>query len=348
MTYDERSERAEEHARAALSQMARQRIAATPANFELWYAYHARSRPELVTAVDAALKRGRVSEATCRALYERFLAHGDRQERSALAETSDAIRRVVGGALTQMGEAGRNAADYGDSLRNASGALEGAADAAKLNDIVQRLLGDTRRMEERNRELEAQLRSSSSEILELRQSLDAVRQEASTDALTGIGNRKAFDHALAASIDAGVTLCVMLLDIDFFKKFNDTYGHATGDIVLRLVGDVIRKSVREADVAARYGGEEFAVLMPETALLPAHRLAERVRQSVAERKLVQRNTGARLGSVTLSIGVASLRADDTAGTVLDRADRALYKAKRDGRNRVALETELDLPMSEPD
>jgi two-component system cell cycle response regulator len=132
----------------------------------------------------------------------------------------------------------------------------------------------------------------------------------------------------------GKPLAVLVLDIDFFKSVNDTYGHDAGDDVLREFAIRMRKSIRGIDLACRYGGEEFVIVMPETDMAVAATVAERLRRRIATEGFPIEQ-GNKSIEVTISIGLASIEgADDTAANLLKRADQALYRAKRDGRNRV--------------
>jgi diguanylate cyclase len=139
----------------------------------------------------------------------------------------------------------------------------------------------------------------------------------------------------------GTPFSVVLTDIDHFKKFNDAYGHLTGDQVLRLVALALKNNLKGQDVAARYGGEEFAVLLPKTALPAAEIVANHIRTSVMSKELLRRSTNESLGRVTISLGVATWREGDTVATLLERADNCLYAAKRAGRNCAISETSLD-------
>jgi two-component system cell cycle response regulator len=132
----------------------------------------------------------------------------------------------------------------------------------------------------------------------------------------------------------GKPLAVLVLDIDYFKSINDTYGHDAGDDVLREFAIRVRKSIRGIDLACRYGGEEFVIVMPETDMAVATTVAERLRRRIALEPFPVEQ-GKRAIEVTISIGIAALeKADDNATNILKRADQALYRAKRDGRNRV--------------
>jgi len=154
------------------------------------------------------------------------------------------------------------------------------------------------------------------------------------DALTGLGNRRKFDEAFSVEINRiqrhGGKLCIMMADIDHFKKINDRYGHGVGDEVLVQFGELLCLLVRPTDIVARIGGEEFAVLMPHTEISKAAATAERLRTSQADRHF-----GPLTEPVTVSIGVAELEEGEDCESLLRRADQALYSAKRSGRNKVA-------------
>ncbi len=172
----------------------------------------------------------------------------------------------------------------------------------------------------------------------LRDNVQMSIEMAITDALTGLHNRRYMETHLGTLVEQaasrGKPIAVLVLDIDYFKSVNDTYGHDAGDDVLREFAVRLRKSIRNIDLACRYGGEEFVIVMPETDMGVATMVAERLRRRIAtEPFTIQQEM--RLLDVTISIGIAVLaEVGDTAATILKRADQALYRAKRDGRNRV--------------
>ena len=176
--------------------------------------------------------------------------------------------------------------------------------------------------------------------VELRQSVTNTLALAVTDELTGLYNRRYFDRHLSLMLDKAQQqsrdMAVMLIDMDYFKAVNDTHGHDIGDAVLREFADRLRRNIRGVDLACRFGGEEFVVLMPDTDWRQAQNVAERVRQAVAERSFATGN--ARPLSLTVSVGLALNEGDtDTPEMMLKRADVALYRAKREGRNRVVFD-----------
>ena len=172
----------------------------------------------------------------------------------------------------------------------------------------------------------------------LRDNVQMSIEMAITDALTGLFNRRYMESHLATLVEQaasrGKPLALLVLDIDYFKAINDGHGHDAGDEVLREFSLRIRKSIRNIDLACRYGGEEFVIVMPETDLAVATMVAERIRRRIATEPFAIQQGGRNL-EVTISIGIAAIgAAGDTAAAVLKRADTALYRAKRDGRNRV--------------
>jgi diguanylate cyclase (GGDEF)-like protein len=170
-------------------------------------------------------------------------------------------------------------------------------------------------------------------------SLLGARQQASEDALTGLANRRMLDHQLTAELARarrdGKPLSAIVLDLDRFKRVNDSLGHAAGDDVLVHIAHILRAELRGADLAARYGGEEFCLLLPGISAEDAWWVAERIRQRVESNPTVL--ASGESVPITVSLGIATLTADDSAETLIERADRAMYRAKQNGRNRsVAL------------
>ena len=162
--------------------------------------------------------------------------------------------------------------------------------------------------------------------------------------LPALHNRKALDKKLRELYDEfrekGTIFSAMMVDIDFFKKFNDTYGHKIGDEVLHIVGSTLKESVKGKDFAARYGGEEFIVLLPDTILSNASIVGEQIREALSGKSLKLKKTGQKIENITASFGVSQIHPNDTIDAVIERADKALYHAKDSGRNTVKTEKDL--------
>lgn len=218
---------------------------------------------------------------------------------------------------------------------------EVASSVSPTATAIAALLSQVRSLAEQNRSLREELIEIKARLAEREASLSEAERQARIDALTRLPNRRSFDERLAAAqtrAEAGVeTFAVVLFDLDRFKDLNDKYGHPFGDAVLSVFGRILSDTIRASDHAARFGGEEFAVLLPGADSLAANAVAERCRRQ-AERSVVRR--GSTAGSFTVSGGVAAWESGRSSEELLAAADRALYAAKADGRNRVHIE-----PMS---
>jgi diguanylate cyclase len=194
---------------------------------------------------------------------------------------------------------------------------------------------------ERVHEVEQLLQAANEEIHDLRQRLAAAEQDARNDPLTGIANRRGFQLRLASEVQASRErprqLALLMVDVDHFKLFNDLHGHQAGDHVLRLVANSLRRREADDGFAARLGGDEFTLLLPGAGLAEAARLAEDLRELLAERRFVQRVAGVELTAITVSIGVGALSRAETGRSLVRRVDAALYRAKQGGRNRVEVD-----------
>ncbi|MFO1184262.1 MAG: GGDEF domain-containing protein [Bauldia sp.] len=321
----------------ALGRLRKDRISAFPRNYELLYTYASGFNFKLNRAIDAILANtGSLSAADIQSLYDTFLAPGRLEERveevgSRVTSEIGELSQLIAAALAAGGE-------YGSSLRAGAAELEAAETASAVKSIIGRLAAATAKAENENRKLEEDLASAQREMNHLKGSLELIRNEALTDPLTTLGNRKHFDQSIErAAADAErdrTPLALLMIDVDLFKRVNDTYGHQTGDQVLRLVGMGIKQSIKSSDIACRYGGEEFAVIMPRTQLAMAATVGDRIRQAVASRELIKRSTNENLGRVTVSVGAAAYDGGVGIQGLVGEADARLYAAKRAGRNRV--------------
>ena len=342
MEYVEGFDAAAGHARMALALLEKFAVPPNPNNFAIAYLFCAKRHPELQQAMAPLVVQGKFDAATCATLYNRFL--GRESELAELQSASERIDETLSRVLDFMATAQDGAASYGEAIAGYAGKLKTARSAEDLGGVITALFSETRNMAAANKQLETKLSSSSQEIAQLRQHLDEVKRESTTDALTGIANRRLFDltldeAALTAQQDSGF-LCLLMIDIDHFKKFNDTYGHQMGDHVLKLVGKTLTDCVKGQDLPARYGGEEFGVILPRTHLGDALKVAETIRRQVADKKVVNRKTGQSLGQITLSIGAAEYAYGEATAQLVQRADAALYQAKHAGRNRVMSQRDL--------
>ncbi len=336
------NERTMAFAEVALGQIKSLRQTAVPRNYEIWYVYATGYNSQLNKIINETLARnGKLTEADLEQIYETYLSQ---------MKTSDRIdkvgARVIGeidDVMALITEALGISASYDDSLSGAAKKLAFAKSNGQLKEIVESLVQSTREMRDTNKALEGRLALSKTEISDLQYSLDAIRVESLTDPLTGLGNRKYFDRSIDSAVQTALAseepLSLLMLDIDHFKSFNDSYGHLTGDQVLRLVGMSLKHTIKGQDITARYGGEEFAVVLPNTALRQALTVADHIRRAVMSKELKKKSTGEILGRVTISVGVSILKPGDDTDSLIERADACLYAAKRNGRNRVICEVD---------
>ncbi|MES2905595.1 MAG: diguanylate cyclase [Pseudomonadota bacterium] len=341
---EEEYQRTIKFAETAVGHLKANSMPAYPRNYELWYTYVSGMNPSLNRAINDLLKvQGKISSNETEKMYDEYLS--PQRFSDQMEQIGGEITAQLQDMLKTLDTARAENNSYGEKLSNASSHMaQHGTDVTKLKSVVEHLLHDTKKMEERNRELEKNLSVSHEKIEDLKTTMETIRHESLTDPLTSLSNRKLFDQAMLQAISdaesgADKMFSLMMTDIDHFKKFNDTYGHQTGDQVLRLVASVMRQNIKGQDIGARYGGEEFAVILPNTAIEHAMRVAENIRIAVMGKDLVKRSTNERLGRVTISIGVSSWRAGDTPQSMIERADTALYRAKRTGRNRVCQESD---------
>jgi diguanylate cyclase len=342
-------DREQNFAKTAMSLMANAGIAATPDNFELFYAYAAGENPGLLQVMRGIIESKKPFTPELLSDLRLRCLSGARAAASMEALGGD-MGSLINDVMNRLESASRDTASYKAALSAATGQLGAERSQADLRKLVEGLVAATRAMEQRAKTLEGELQASSQQVSELRVKLDDVRKESMTDPLTQIANRKAFDEAVKSALSGvaeGETVSLLICDIDHFKKFNDTWGHQTGDQVLRLVASCLSENTKGRDTAARYGGEEFAVLLRGTTLEDATHVAEQIRATVETKKLVKKSTGDVLGTITISIGVAQFSKGECIEAVVRRADACLYGAKHHGRNLVINQNDVRMAALEP-
>lgn len=338
MRYRDTITQSAEYLRLALQRMTRQEAGLHPVSYALWYEYVSGVNPALNAAVDAFTRDGaRLNDEITYELYEKHIAELDEESSQRITST---IERIVTDVCESTARAGDEASKFGGALERWNEAIAGPPDSGEAAGVLQEMLRDTQAMRGAIDTLQARLDASQREAAELKQEVSRVREEALIDALTGLANRRAFDRAfqacLAAARPGGAGPCLLMADIDHFKRINDTYGHLFGDRVLRAVGRALQSNVKGKDTAARYGGEEFVVLLPDTPVEGALQLAEKIRGVVEKCRIKRTTDHGAVGSIRVSLGVASFKSGESVADFVARADAALYVSKNEGRNRVTL------------
>src|SRR6266436_5177857 len=326
--------------------MAEQRVPPTPNNFQVWFKYSVGALPELKRAIDILLgNKWKFDATTNRDLFETYI--GSKGADDAVAyDVSQQLHSVMASAKQFLTTAIADNRTQMAVISDVTAQTEAGVDPKPL---VESLMNELAKAATRATKLEASFAEKSRELDTIRDSLNKSEERARTDTLTGLPNRRAleefFRQAQIGAMETDEPLSVLLIDIDHFKKFNDNFGHGVGDQVLRLVAKALRDLVRGEDLPARYGGEELIAVLPRTDLATCAAIAERIRKSIADCQFTRRSTGEILPQITVSIGVGQFLYGEAMADLIDRCDRALYLAKKAGRNRVVSELELERKAS---
>ena len=320
-----------------------QNINPTPLNYFVWYQYYKGDNPKFRQEMDSILHDPfGYNDRVGKRLYEEYLTDTD----NSGSEFDRAFRRLIDMMVKKMNAWSDKLETHTQELDECTSQLSNPnLDAEQVKAITSNVLNAASSMKESSMAFQDEMSQSSQEVKDLRQQLIEARSEAMQDELTEIGNRKAFNNAIQELMfdaqDDPNKLCLILSDIDHFKKFNDTYGHLVGDSVLRYYASIMKKGKSDNETICRYGGEEFAILIANSSLEEAQKRAEEIRIGIESAQLKRKNETQPISTITASFGIASYKGEaDTDEDFIARADEALYKAKQDGRNRIVLETDL--------
>jgi diguanylate cyclase len=330
-----------ELAKMALAMMATHGVSPTPEHYAVWYYYCQGSKRELVAEINQTLQnKRRIDDAYCDYLNSRYLA--ENIDHQVVEQARQDAKALMEHAISLMEGVTKSTHGYNRDMDKAVTDLKGRLHVKELRDVADAIIGKTQELQSHSQNLSSRLEASSREVQALRRDLEKITAEAKKDFLTSVDNRKAFDARLdemmAAARREKQDFCLLMVDIDHFKSFNDKHGHMVGDEVLKGVARVLVECVRGKDVVARFGGEEFAILLPATPLAGGLAVAEHLRKAVAGKHFIRKDTGKQLEDVTISIGVGAFKPDDTANSLVTRTDDALYRSKKGGRNKVTQES----------
>ncbi len=338
MKYSDSIEKSAEYLRLALPLMSKQAAALHPVSYAVWYEYVAGRNAALKAHIDDVMQGGLLlDEGVTHELFHKHIAELDHD----LAQrVSEGFQKVMADMSHSASQAGDHAHQFGSVLDQLSEDLAESLPGAGLGEGMDTLREQTRNMQGAVATLKGRLDDSRREIETLRQEVAKAREDALADGLTGLINRRGFDMALGKSLAARETAeagpSLLIVDIDFFKRVNDSYGHLFGDKVIRAVAQILKDNVKGKDTAARYGGEEFVILLPDTPLDGARFVAEKIRAMVERCRIKRADNKETVANVTVSLGAACYRGGESANDFVARADSALYASKQQGRNRVTL------------
>lgn len=331
-------EKAAEYLRLSLSKLGELKLPVTAHNYSLFYAYFSGWDVALNQRLDDILSTEKtISSEMVNELFEQFLCQCNSTDFETLnRELLNAVAQIIGSIIDFVGQSALS----NQSLEKHLDKLSNTNKPAEILNAASEIIADTRQFVAKTQVFEESIRDSSSQIETLQEELILAREEATIDALTGLNNRRGLDKTLQESIDIAnelkKPLCILLIDIDHFKKINDTHGHLIGDKVLKGIANQLSKQIRGDDYIARFGGEEFTVILKETPISSAFVVAEKIRSSVERLKLKEVKSGKELDPITTSLGVASYQYGENMEDLLSRCDEALYRAKQLGRNRTLI------------
>jgi diguanylate cyclase len=325
----------------AIQSMAKQSVPATPNNFSVWFNYAMGASPALRKTIDILVGGKRKFDASVNHdLYVTYI--NPQSDAAAAVDFPEQLAGVITNAKQFLAKA---MVDNRVQIASLSEVFSRVRASSDPRPIIENLADELSKATARAAALETNFEASSLELDKIRNSLKEAEERSNTDALTGLANRRSLDQFLRSAqisaMEKGEPLSALLIDIDHFKKFNDSYGHQVGDQVLRLVAKVLQENVREQDLAARYGGEELFAVLPGATLDVSAEVAERIRCRVSDARLTRRTSGREIASVTVSIGVTQFRMAESAEAMIERCDRALYQAKRSGRNQTVTESGIE-------
>jgi diguanylate cyclase len=328
---------AKQFATEAFSRLEKEGLSATPDLFELFFAYYSDNNSEVVRSIDMMVAQNfELTYDRCIELHRRLL-NSDRSQK-ALAKAETIVGNTLADVDGMVSDVKSSNEGFSGSLNKMNKGVSDSVEPEELKTLLSEMMSETQKMMSENQALEQKLESSATTMQTLKAEMQEVREEAYTDALTGLANRKKFDlevvRLVSEARDKQEPLSVVFMDIDHFKSFNDAYGHQVGDQVLRLVARCLNEGLKGRDFACRYGGEEFIVMLPETDIDGAEKIANILRETVKSKEIRNRATGETLTRISISGGVALLNDDEDPKDWVDRADKALYQAKRKGRDRI--------------
>ncbi len=318
------------------------KLDAEPDIYKIIYDYFSGENPLLNSPIDERINNDKpVTVSFIDDLKQRYYNNDDDTIISDVSEKVgseiDEVTRILSDSITSF-------EGYESNILEGIEELKETQSGSDITKIIKKLVTYNEKIVLKTRDMEDNLKESKKQIEDLNVKLTDTKKQAYTDGLTQIPNRLHFNQVLEQEVkealENNASLCLIIGDIDYFKKFNDTFGHPVGDQVLRFVAYILKKSVKGKDFCARYGGEEFVILLPDTELKNAISVANSIRETIQQKELRRKSTNETLGNITMSMGISLLKHGENVEEFLARADACLYLAKDAGRNNV--KTEIDM------
>ncbi|MFW8590606.1 GGDEF domain-containing protein [Glaciecola sp. 2405UD65-10] len=338
MKFSDDSQSAANYLRQAVPTMVKHGIVPNPLNYTLWYSYYSNEYPKLNEELDHAINYyGTCPPRVGEALFLQHFNQVDDKNAEQLESMQQAFSQVVTSLSHSLSDSNEQSKGFAEALKGNISNLDTFSLDEEMRSVVKDLSANANAICDNNESVSCKLNSAQLEINALKRELAATREEANTDPLTRLSNRRVFEsiyHEFVSSCSEDENLTLIMMDIDKFKAFNDTHGHLVGDQILTYVGKMLKNECPESITPVRFGGEEFAILCPGIDQAKASEFAEKIRRKLASTPLKNSHSGEKIAPITASFGIARKQADDVLSTIIERADIALYEAKNAGRNQV--------------
>ncbi len=338
MKYPETSEMAASYLKQAVPKMVTNSIPANPINYTLWYNYVSKKNPSLNSKLDHVIdSTGTCSPEQSEELYFSFVIEEYLEDHNKSLENLTLLATQL---LGHMNTAIEGSTSFDQQLAGNITRLSEVKTIENISEVISDVMQTTESIRLANSQFSDKMESANQEILALRHQLEEVEKQVYVDKLTQLYNRHAFDIQLKQLLEidnVAIHVCLIIMDIDHFKSFNDEYGHIIGDRVLGRVGELVQDYCPEHAIGARYGGEEFAIIISNSSEQESADLAEGFRQRLEKLRITVKSSSKTLDNITASFGVTRFKLGESTETFIDRADKMLYKAKQSGRNRVEVE-----------
>lgn len=347
MNYTEEKTKAGEFLRLALNYIAKYNLPANPVNYTVWYEYVSGKNLKLKKAIDRTFKADiPLNNPQVEGLYQKYVADGDRIVISKLLTQISLMLRDI---TSHVSETEGDLAGHGNRLGDLAGQISEAGDYNEIKIIVDQMLMETKALLNSGKRLQNRMKISSEDLKQLQQELEKSQQEAQTDTLTSLINRrgleKRFELERIRAKQNNMPFSILLIDIDHFKKVNDSFGHLVGDSLLKSLARLMTAQLRKNDIAARFGGEEFMILLPETGIDGAKAVGRKIQDALSTKEWKIKDSGESMGKITVSMGIAQYKFNEPEKALIKRADDALYFAKQNGRNQIISQEMLNPDIS---
>jgi len=339
MLHTQPTKQAAEYLRQVIPLLSQEKLPPTPINYSVFYCYLSGFSSALTQVIDGIRQDKKTFTLPLMLeLYEKYVLGSETLELQEKIQQT--LEQVMRDASEEVSQANDEASDYTTLITQHSDTLSTDSDPHAMSLVLSQILQDTRSMVKSNTQIQERMQDTNNEIAKLKTELALVKEAADQDALTGLKNRGAFDQKIKQLLSMkGANDCALIIiDIDHFKRINDSFGHLVGDRVIRYISSLLTQLIGDKHFISRYGGEEFTVILEGVPRQDVELLANKVRIAMANSKLQRKGSQDTLGQVTLSAGITSLSIDDNTESFIARADKALYQAKETGRNKVVFLT----------